>query len=93
MPTSISERLSAGQHQPSLRPSTAMSFSKETWCCGALLFCPAISRMQLAVNAQVPKELGGLGAQVLYIGRCALVVGRCAPCLVLDLVVHTTACS
>jgi hypothetical protein len=48
--------------------------------------------MQLAVNAQVPKELGGLGAQVLYIGRCALVVGRCVRCSVLDLVVHTAAC-
>jgi hypothetical protein len=29
-----------------------------------------LCRMQLAVNAQWPKELGGLGAQVLYIGRC-----------------------
>jgi hypothetical protein len=36
-----------------------------------------LRRMQLAVNAQWPKELGGLGAQVLYIGGCR--TPRCLP--------------
>jgi hypothetical protein len=37
--------------------------------CGRCLCLPCFScRMQLAVNAQFPRDLGGLGAQVLYIG-------------------------
>lgn len=35
--------------------------------------------MQLAVNTQFPKELGGLGAKVLYIGEPGNAVQCCAP--------------
>jgi hypothetical protein len=35
----------------------------------AALYTHFPCRMQLAVNAQFPKELGGLGSKVLYIGK------------------------